>query len=137
MALGCLQRVTPGKCALTSRGDISALRPAMQQPLPSPLCFWSLGATLRAAKSSQQLCLVTVLPSGPCLLPCSLELSWEPEGSAGREAETAGKGEEQGWYWLGVVGAGKGEEMRLGEEDEKHAAASPSPMESEEKKADC
>lgn len=39
-----------------------------------------------------------------------------------------------GWeQWEG----GKGDELSLGEEEEKHAAASPSPVESEEKKADC
>lgn len=105
--------------------------------MPNALCCWALGATLRAAERGQQLCLVTVLPSRPCLLPCSLELSWEPEGRARREAETTGRDEGPGWYWLGAVGGGKGDERSLGEEEEKHAAASLSPVESEGKKADC
>lgn len=109
----------------------------MWPPVPNALCCWALGATLRAAERGQQLCLVTVLPSRPCLLPCSLELSWEPEGRARREAETTGRDEGPGWYWLGAVGGGKGDERSLGEEEEKHAAASPSPVESEGKKADC
>lgn len=111
--------------------------PALWSSLPKALCRWAPGATLRAAERRQQLCLVTVLPSRPCLLPCSLELSWEPEGRARREAETTGRDEEPGWNWLGAVGGGKGDELSLGEEEEKHAAASPSPVESEEKKADC
>lgn len=109
----------------------------MRLSVTNLLCCWSLGATLRAATSSQQLCLLTVLPSHPCLLPCSLELSWEPEGRAGREAKTTGRDGEQGWYWLGAVGGEKGEELRLGEKEEKHAAASPSPMDCKEKKANC
>lgn len=134
----------PREWVLTPRGEAGGC-PAVWPPLPKALCCWALGATLRAAERRQQLCLVTVLPSRPCLLPCSLELSWEPERKARREAETTGRNEEPRWYWLGavgggkgdVVGGGKGDELSLGEEEEKHAAASPSPVESEEKKADC
>lgn len=87
----------------------------------------------RAAESGWQLGLVTVLPS-PARCPCSLELSWESwEGRQGQLAgmrSGAGTGWER-WEW------GEGEELRPGKEEEKHAAASPSPVESEEKQADC
>lgn len=107
----------------------------MQWSMPSPPHFWSLGATLRAAEERPAAvsCHCPPLSPLPAALLAGAELGTSRESWEGSMVSWQGRGAR-----LVLSGEGReGGELRLGEEEEQHAAASPSPTMTGEKKADC